>query len=704
MNTATLLQFATSPNVGGEVIRDSDIPDRDLFVYDTSNLAAAPQVLSGVGTLLHGVATAGSRVYVTHTEARNDRDGLLALGNRMFENRLAFVDCNPTCGAVTTIDLDANPFGVPVATPYGVAASGNGSTLVVTAAGSDGEAGLPGAPGVTLPGLVTLSSSGAVLGRVPTGALPQGVALRSNAAGAAQTAFVLNAGDSTLSVVDVSVASAPTVVATLAVGTDPTPPEVQRGRILFAAGRASTNGTFSCESCHPQGHVDQLLWVINTLEGPADVPGCNPGSDDCPEPRSTMPVRGLRDTLPLHWVGTLADPIPGVFLAEDGGAPDCDLAADGEIGCIRHLVDASLSGVMCAQPGCPTGPAGQPGALTSGERDDVAAFLAALSYPPSPARRPTDVLTATARTGVGDFFLDRGGLPNPRTCADINGGCHALPLGVATNSPLVGRFDAPTMRGMWDRHLLFSDGIFGSEEFLSSAGFDPSATGLTEFGSLAATFPNLFTAAYNVPVTNIWAFVNEMSIGLPGLAGRQLVLRPDNAGDSTTEARAAQIETAATEGRITAVARIGASEFRFTGGLWMPPNGAGLSRAALRSAGVTAGLPVVITADLPETLHAGGSARQPLLWVADNAQGPAVPRIRAGTNGSFTAFAAYVEAGAKVLVNGTLCAACSATFNAGAGTSQISLAPAPSPAGTYVVQLLNPEGFASNELPLVTTP
>ena len=132
MNGATLIQFATSPNVGGEVIRDSDIPDRDLFVYDVNNLTAPVQVLSGVGTLLHGVATSGSRVYVTHTEARNDRDGLLALGNRMFENRLAFVDCGPSCGAVTTVDLDANPFGVPVANPYGVAASGDGATLVVT--------------------------------------------------------------------------------------------------------------------------------------------------------------------------------------------------------------------------------------------------------------------------------------------------------------------------------------------------------------------------------------------------------------------------------------------------------------------------------------------------------------------------------------------------------------------------------------------
>ena len=704
MNVATLLQFATSPNVGGEVIRDSDIPDRDLFVYDTDDLSAPLQVLQGVGTLLYGVATSGSRVFVTETEARNQLDGLLDLGNRMFENRLAFVDCGPSCGSVSLVNLEANPFGVPVPTPYGVAASGNGSLVVATAAGSDGRPGLPGAPGVSVPGLVTLSASGAMLGRVATGALPQGVALRSNAAGAGETAFVLNAGDSTLSVVDVRTPSTPALLATLPVGVDPAPPEVRRGRVLFAAARAATSGTFSCESCHPNGHIDQLLWVINTLESPADDPTCQPATERCPEPRSTMPVRGLRDTLPLHWVGTLADPLPNVFLAEDDGAPDCNLATDGEIGCIRHLVDASLSGVMCAQPACPTGPAGLPGALSDAERDDVAAFLAAVSYPPSPLRRPSDSLSATARTGVGDFFLDRGGISTPVTCADITSGCHALPLGVATNSPVVGRFDAPTMRGLWDRHLLFSDGIFGSEEFLGSAGFDPTATGMTEFRSLAATFPNLFTAAYNVPVGNIWAFVNEMSVGLPGLAGRQLLLEPANAGNATIEARADQIQTAAAEGRITAVARIGGSEWRFQAGLWRPPVGSGVPRSTLRSFGALAELPVVITAELPERLQAGGAARQPLLWVADGASGPAVPRLPAGATRTFTAFAAYVEPGARVLVNGALCAACSAAFDAAAGDVDVTLAPTPSPAGTHVVQLLNPEGFASNELPVVTTP
>ena len=71
------------------MIRDTHLPDRDLFVYDAANLAAPPQVVEGVGTLLYGVAASGSRVFVTHTEARNDADGLLDLGNRMFENRLA---------------------------------------------------------------------------------------------------------------------------------------------------------------------------------------------------------------------------------------------------------------------------------------------------------------------------------------------------------------------------------------------------------------------------------------------------------------------------------------------------------------------------------------------------------------------------------------------------------------------------------------
>src|SRR5690606_1912761 len=189
-------------------------------------------------------------------------------------------------------------------------------------------------------------------------------------------------------------------------------------------------------------------------------------------------------------------------------APDCDLEVDGEIGCVRHLVDAALAGQNCAQNvpgGCQpgegqTGPGGSglPGALTDAERDAMAAFQLAVSYPPAPERRPDDVLSPMALAGVSDFFTNEDGLGindgigqvvgfAPTTCADNAMGCHSLPLTHSTNSNIVGGFDAPGARGMWDRFTLFSNGIFSSEEVLRGAqdcanGIAPAAKSVTVFG------------------------------------------------------------------------------------------------------------------------------------------------------------------------------------------------------------------------------
>ncbi len=699
LNFNNLLNFATNPNIGGEVVHNPSIPDRDLFVYDT-NLDKIATV-QGLGTLLYGVTAVGDTVYVTNTDARNKLDGLDALEGRMFENRLAILACNAGgCSLTANLDLDLNGLGVPVPTPYGIAASADGQTLVASVAGSDGvpaDLGDPSTVDVDIPGLVTLDAAGNVLGHVQTGAIPQGVALLSDAGGAAAKAFVLNTVDSTLSVVDVSSPAAPTVLHTITVGADPTPLAVKNGRILFSSARASTNGTFSCESCHPNANIDQVDWTINTALGPQD--NCN-GNDVCPEPRSTMPVRGLRDTLPLHWAGNLADPFPGAGSGppEDPVAPDCSLAADGEVGCIRHLVDASLSGVMCDPSVCPVGPNAQLGALDDAERDEMAAFLAAVAFPPSPERRPDDVLSTTALAGVDDFFTNQGGLGQAvgqaATCANAPGGCHALPLTVATNSPVVGGFDAPSIRGLWDRFITFSNGITSTEKHLSSQGFDPKQAGMSEFGSLAATFPGLFTLVYNVPVTNIWAYINEMSVGLPGLTGRQVSLTPDNENDPATGAALATIESAASEGRITAVATLGVLEWRFTDGQWLPNRGPGLSTAALRQLGAASNAPVTVTAMLPENMVAGGAARQPLLSVPGT---PNLPVVNGGTL-SFAVTGSYVDPAASVWVDGVRCPGCSLSVNG--ATTTITLDAAPAPNGVHVIQVHNPAAFSSNELPI----
>jgi DNA-binding beta-propeller fold protein YncE len=788
---------ARNPNIGGRVIKDADIPDRDLFVYD---LAApgfdsdpskpgvqAEQVVQHLGTLLYGVATdAAGGVYVTHTDARNHQNGLHQLGNRMFENRLAILDCaGGACAGPITVDLDASASGLGTTfpTPYGVGVSGNGSTLVVTAAGSDGTSGFPG--------LYTLDAAGNVLGSAVTGAIPQGVALRSGPGGAPDRAFVLNTVDGSLSVVDVRNPAAPAVEATIVVGSDPTPAAVRKGRIAFSSARSSTSGTFSCESCHPNGNIDQLLWTINAFEAPPpdDVPGIEPA-----EPRTTQPIRGLRDTLPLHWEGRLADPLPGITndparpnLVPGDTAPDCDVAADGEVACIRHLVNASLSGVMCAQPNCPVGPSGLPGALTDQERNEMATFLQAVSYPPSPRRRPSDRLSDTANLGVQDFFTDEDGLGIASgignavgfgvvTCADNAIGCHSLPLTVGTNSKIVGNFDAPSARGMWDRFLLFSNGGMSSEEFMRMTqecanGIEPAPNpnllglvtgdpcnlkapnlpflrladlpfpsgahiydaeeGYTERGAFLATFEGIFALAYGVRGDRIWEYQVEIGVGFPGLAGRQVSVTPANAHDASTVAQMDQLETAAADGKVVAIARTpGFQELRYDAATdtWANPhavqlggtNQLRLAGATLRDLAVSENVVWTITAELPDGITAGGADRQPLLDIdpdvkaveMEDADGdgipdpggvaPGIPRPAADLPASFRVGIQHLEPGATLLVDGAVCRACSLTITTAANGQAAADVEIPQGLahGTHVIQAQNPGGWISNELPV----
>ena len=156
-----------------------------------------------------------------------------------------------------------------------------------------------------------------------------------------------------------------------------------------------------------------------------------------------------------------------------------------------------------------------------------------------------------------------------------------------TNSSVVGGFDAPSARGMWDRSTLFSNGIFSSQEVLQGAQdcadglragpedlrrqprrgarsrsrspaipatcalprsncscsrsrscrsrryetiWDP-AVGMTERGSFVATFEGLFALVYGVRGDAIWQYQLEFGTGLPGLTGRQVSIDPANPDD-----------------------------------------------------------------------------------------------------------------------------------------------------------------------------
>jgi YVTN family beta-propeller protein len=755
-NTLTgndLLAFATNPNIPGEqknIVIDPQVPDRDLFVFDASTNALL-KTQSGVGTLLYGVAVDSTdRVYVTQTDARNDVNGIVApaasrqdpnadgdvnladLANLMFRNEVAILNCaggGSTCSVVSTVNLDG---GSPapatsLATPYGVAVSNDGTTVVGTAAGTNR--------------LFTMNSSGTVLARLDVGPIPKGLALRSDAGtGAPLTAYVLNSLGNTVNVVNVTTPAAPSITATINVGADPTPDAVRLGAIAFNNAFASNTGTFSCGSCHPDGNTDQLLWRIG---GECFLSGCVALED---EPRSTMPVRGLRDTVPLHWDGTLGDPFGGGNGAVgSGGSGGTGCTTGDQHGCFRDLVDASLSGVMCAQVDladpdtkpreCNNGPSGLPGLLTDQEREDMATFLERVSYPPARSRAIDDATTATALAGFEDFFMDQGGSlgSQPDTCADSDAGCHELPLGAGTNSETLNGFDVPTMRGMTDRFLQFSIGPTGAEEILvvANGGFsgiplviDPlepaiawsPAVGMREITTFGAAF-GIFQPVYNVRPLNIFQMFEEASTGHSGATGRQVTLNTRTTGGAllaATDALLLDLEAADERG----VVNLRGNGLRSGNAVvvsYLSPSdeyqvgGVKLTHAALLAEAQVGTTSLTLTAHLRSSTSE--DTAQPLLapigancGTGTGATGdPALP-----SGSSIQVESKHVAATDTVFVNGQPTAAtitvngpatsCTATQGR-IGTELITISGL-SGSGMRLLQVKNASGLLSNELPL----
>jgi hypothetical protein len=735
LNLVDLFTFATNPNLPAEVkniITLNGIPDRDLFVYSTANEALL-STATGVGTLLYGLAVAANdTVYVSDTDARNLVNGtqgstLADLDGRMFDNEIARVTCSGSCTTmVTNLEPGGTTHANSLATPYGVALSADDSTLLITAAGSSRLASYR-------------TSDMAQEDMLDVGAIPKGVAFDS-AAGAGGTAYVLNTLGNSVSKITVDPATRQlALVATKSVGSDPTPVAVRNGNIAFNSAFASTTGNHSCGSCHPDGNTDQLLWRIG---GACEDIGCAPGD----EPRTTMPIRGLENTLPLHWDGTLGDPFGGGNGAVGlNGTPDpsqaCDPDdADGDHDCFLNLVEASLTGVMCDQSGsCPnTG-------LTAQQQDEMASFLASVSYPPARSRRiddsvssfddpvPTELNGAqvSARQGFMDFFVDQGGnAAQPHTCADADGGCHALPLLTTTNSTTLAGFDAPTMRGMTDRFLQFSLGVtnaIGVLSFansgLSGAGISPlesniawvPANGFQEVTTFGSAF-GIFEPTYGMRPLNLFQMFEEASTGLSGALGRQVTLNSVTAGDAVAVFLLALLQDADTRG----VVNLRGAGLRngFTVNLsWDAPNarykvGSGtltLTPSQLLSEAQSGATLVTLTAHL----RAGSATTpQPLLSTFGGTdtgliEDPPLPNPTADSNPpAFLVRGVDVRSNAIVFVNGQPSAG--ATLTCGAGVSSgfcndgivtIDLASSPG-AGLHLVQVQNPSGMLSNELPV----
>ena len=685
-----------------DIVKNPRIPDRDIFVFDTRTDEQV-DVVHTAGTLLYGIAVDGNgRVFVAQTDARNvengragtRKHGLAEMENRAFLNQITRVNCRGSCGEPTFFDLEPLPPehpapGMALATPFGIQVTEDDAALVVTAAGSDK--------------VFTIDAdSGDVLGRVAVEAAPRGIALVSDADGAARQAWVLNAVANSVSLVDISSLANPAVVDTIAL-VDPTDPVVKHGRIAFNDADASSTGTFSCESCHPDGHTDQLIWVLQT-------PACDTGGGSggnaaqlaagCTQvpPRLTMPVRGLRDTQPYHWDGIPGDPYGGINTASVLASvePNCDVRRPET--CTRQLVDGSLATTMCDLTNCPTNEEGKAGLLDSTTRDALAAFILNIPYPPAQTRPFDNALTPQARDGFFEFsYLNdsSGRATGAQTC----GACHRPPFLVSTNTPGTG-MDAPTWRGANDRFIITPQARTNVIDLMRLVNMDD-------------TFPERNIWILGGATPDIWEMVLEGSTGFAGAFGRQVTLNARSAGRPQTGRVLNALETAAAEDavvlqaegiRLQADGGVRRLALQFADGRYAERDGEGaFSRAELRRAAERGELFLTITG------RAGPNVAphfpQPGLWPIGeiHAQTRNLDMPMLGDDATLRLHGRHVHPGASVFLNGrrvegaVRCESGALPLCDGE-TVIVEFWDAPESGGLHFLQVQNPGGLFSNDL------
>lgn len=504
-----------------DVVKQPRIPDRDLFVFDTATEELVGTVAS-LGTNLFGLTVDGEgNAFIANTDARNHvngragtkKHGLEELDNRPYLNRITKVSAD---GAPTFFNLNPLPPEQPsrrdaIATPFAVEISGSGKTVYVTGAGSDL--------------LVTLDAeTGRVKGRVKVGAVPRGIALQESD----EVVWVLNAVDNTVSKVDVSNVAAPVVRETTALS-DPTPPVYKEGRKAFNTARASSNGTFSCASCHSDGHTDHLLWVLDT---PHLV-----GADQI-EPRLSQTLRGLRGTAPYHWDGVPGDPYGGPNAStRERLAPNSDINRPESA--VRHVIDGSMASTMLEEGSDHENDEGKPGYLSRAERDDMAIFLLNLSHMPTPGRAYTDELSRGALTGFERFHIT-GARDTKALNTNVCGSCHTFPY-LATDQDSM---NVPSFRGALDRFITQAQ---GRNSVIDLGGvYEVANKGFPE-EEVWKRMLNMGEHGRLWPVIDMF---KESSMGFSGAFGRQATLSEATVEDPVTRDLLRALEKAAGEGSV----------------------------------------------------------------------------------------------------------------------------------------------------------
>ena len=468
------------------------VADRDVFVIDAATRTILNQI-TGVGTLLFNMAPhpVTGELWVSNTEATNLKRFEPNLRGQFVRNRVSIVD--PNSGAVNPVHLNPHisyavspgpqsEIDASLAQPTDLRFLPNGSKAYLAAFGSNKIGVLDGA-------------TAAVTARIPVGQGPIGLALAGNGS----LLYVYNRFDNSITTIDTG---SDAVVATAALGFDPTPQVIRQGRpFLYDASLTSGHGDLSCASCHAFGNNDAIAWDLGDPQGAMTPPPPNQidpllqPAHPMKGPMVTQSLRGLRNTGRLHWRADRVD-----FNAFNGAF-------------------VSLNGR--AQP------------LSPGDMQAYTDFVLTIQYPPNPNRLLNDGLTdppvgPSALRGFNEYInVPHDALLRCNTC-------HALPTG--TNGQSV---DAQALLEDQDMKVPHMRNMYEKNDFSRAPGaVNKSGFGFTHDGA----FDNLvnflrlpvFQFADDAQRRDVEAFVLAFPTGTQPSVGRRITLHAGNRDLATT--------------------------------------------------------------------------------------------------------------------------------------------------------------------------
>jgi YVTN family beta-propeller protein len=496
------------------------LPDKDVFAIDAAaNPPVETSFFAHVGTVIFNMVTnpATGKVYVTNTEARNEvrfegpGGGGSTVRGRLAEARVTVLD-----GATVTprhlnphIDYGVvpSPAGVKddsLAIPIGMAVTGDGSRLYVTAFGSS-KVGVFDTTDLETGSFVPDSSDHITV----TGGGPSGLVLDEPR----DRLYVFTRFDNAISVVDTTTNLQ---IAHIPVH-NPEPPDVVAGRpFLYDAVETSSNGEASCAACHIFGDFDSLAWdlgnpddvVLNdpNLRRVQDLLGqAFPDFHPLKGPMTTQSLRGMANHGPMHWRGdrTGGNDPGGDFLDEDAAFKKFNVAFGGLLG--------------------------RSGPLTDPQMQAFTDFILQVTYPPNPIRALDNSLTTDQAAGQTFFFG-----PNSDVLQDCNG-CHKLDpaLGFFGSDGFMSFENEPQMVKIPHlRNLYQKVGMFGMQEvpFINAGNNGPQGDQVRGFGFLHDGSIDTLLRFHNatvfnrtnpggLPIPNPGGFLN----GAPGDPARRQV-------------------------------------------------------------------------------------------------------------------------------------------------------------------------------------